>query len=97
MPTDHGHRMVRHPQIPRRRHFGWTFRGPSRVEAFKPGGDSKPGALVMCDIPLDLERRFERRWAARFSGLAKELALKGQQQHQRVHHARQKQKKNPAG
>jgi hypothetical protein len=21
----------------------------------------------MCDIPLDLERRFERRWAARFA------------------------------
>jgi hypothetical protein len=34
---------------------------------FDPGGDSKPGALVMCDIPLDLQRRFEQRWAARFS------------------------------
>jgi len=31
----------------------------------------------MCDIPLDLERRFERRWAARFSGPAKSIALKG--------------------
>jgi hypothetical protein len=38
----------------------------------------------MCDIPLDLERRFERRWAARFSGPAKEHRLEGQQQHQRV-------------
>jgi hypothetical protein len=37
----------------------------------------------MCDIPLDLERRFERRWAARFSGPAKEHRLEGQQ-HQRV-------------
>jgi hypothetical protein len=38
----------------------------------------------MCDIPLDLERRFERRWAARFSGPAKEHRLEEQQQHQRV-------------
>ena len=38
----------------------------------------------MCDIPLDLERRFERRWAARFSGPAKEHRLEGQQEHQRV-------------
>jgi hypothetical protein len=34
----------------------------------------------MCDIPLDLERRFERRWAARFSGPAKVHRLEGQQQ-----------------
>jgi hypothetical protein len=38
----------------------------------------------MCDIPLDLERRFERRWAARFSGPAKEHRLERQQQHQLV-------------
>jgi hypothetical protein len=38
----------------------------------------------MCDIPLDLERRFERRWAARFSGPAKEHRLEAQQQHQRL-------------
>ena len=39
----------------------------------------------MSDIPLDLERRFERRWAARFSNPAKEHRLKAvQQQHQRV-------------
>jgi hypothetical protein len=38
----------------------------------------------MCDIPMDLERRFERRWAARFSGPAKEHRLEEQQQHQRV-------------
>jgi hypothetical protein len=37
----------------------------------------------MCDIPMDLERRFERRWAARFSGPAQEHRLEGQQ-HQRV-------------
>jgi hypothetical protein len=37
----------------------------------------------MCDIPLDLQRRFERRWAARFSGPAKER-LEGRPQPQRV-------------
>jgi hypothetical protein len=30
----------------------------------------------MYDIPLDLVRRFERRWAARFPGLTKEHRLK---------------------
>jgi hypothetical protein len=50
----------------------------------------------MCDIPLDLERRFERRWAARFSGPAKEHRLEGQQQHQRVT-APDKAKEKPAG
>ena len=35
----------------------------------------------MYDIPMDLERRFERRWAARFSGPAKEHRLEEQQQH----------------
>src|SRR5471030_1966758 len=38
----------------------------------------------MRDIPLDLERRFEQRWAARFSGPAKEHRLEGQQRHQWV-------------
>jgi hypothetical protein len=33
----------------------------------------------MYDIPMDLERRFERRWAARFSGPAKEHRLEEQQ------------------
>jgi hypothetical protein len=50
----------------------------------------------MCDIPLDLERRFERRWAARFSGPAKEHRLEGQQQHQRVT-TPDKAKEKPAG
>jgi hypothetical protein len=31
------------------------------------GGDREAGALVMSSIPLDLERRCEQRWAARFS------------------------------
>jgi hypothetical protein len=38
----------------------------------------------MCDIPMDLERRFEWRWAARFSGAVKEHRLEEQHQHQRV-------------
>ena len=54
----------------------------------------------MCDIPLDLERRLERRWAARFSGPAKEHRLEGQQ-HQRVTAPDQSKRKtrrlNPAG
>jgi hypothetical protein len=33
---------------------------------------------------MDLERRFERRWAARFSDPAKEHRLEEQQQHQRA-------------
>jgi hypothetical protein len=56
----------------------------ARVETSNPGGDSKPGALVMCDIPVDLERRFERRWTARFSDPAKERRLETQRQHQRL-------------
>ena len=59
-------------------HFGWTFKGRHVLMCLTPGGgDSKPGALVMCDIPMDLERRFERRWAARFSGPAKDHRLRG--------------------
>ena len=38
----------------------------------------------MRDIPLELERRFEQRRAARFSGPANEHRLEGQQRHQRV-------------
>ena len=38
----------------------------------------------MCDIPMDLQRRLERRWAARFSGPAKDHRFEEQQQHQRA-------------
>jgi hypothetical protein len=54
-----------------KRHFGWTFKGPRALRPLT-GGDRDPGVLVMCSIPLDLERRFERRWAARFSGAIEE-------------------------
>ena len=42
----------------------------------------KPGGLNMADIPLDLQRRFERRWAARFvrAAAAKKQELERQDQ-----------------
>ena len=52
--------------IPRDAHFGWTFRGRRALIPLTPGGDSKPGPLVMRDIPLHIQRSFEQRWAARF-------------------------------
>jgi hypothetical protein len=45
---------------------GGPLKDPARCVAYETGGD-KPGVLVMSSIPLDLQRRFERRWAARFS------------------------------
>src|ERR1700739_1355763 len=36
----------------------------ARVEVLRPGATTR--SLVMCTIPVDLERRFEQRWAARF-------------------------------
>src|SRR5258708_3810925 len=61
-------------------------------------GDSsnhrKPG-VVMSIIPLDVQRRCERRWAARFSGVSQgQHRLEGQQQHQQLT-APRKRKKNP--
>jgi hypothetical protein len=39
----------------------------------------------MSVLPLDLERRFEQRWAARFSGVYQgQHRLEGQQQHQQL-------------
>ncbi len=43
----------------------------------------------MCDVPLDLQRRFEQRWAARFAPRAvpatpKSIALKGTGQNPRA-------------
>jgi hypothetical protein len=37
------------------------------VEVGTPGQDLEPRRRFMCDIPLDLQRRLEQRWAARFS------------------------------
>src|SRR5258708_15595740 len=63
------------------------------------GGDRGPGALVMSIIPLDLERRCEQRWAARFSAaraLQEQHRLE-RQQHQQLTAPRQSQKENPPG
>ena len=38
----------------------------------------------MSVIPLDLERRFEQRWAARFSGALQEQRRLERQQHQQL-------------
>jgi hypothetical protein len=37
------------------------------VEAVAQGQDSEPGVRVMSNIPLDIQRRCEQRWAARFA------------------------------
>jgi len=36
------------------------------VEVVTQGQDREPGVPVVSIIPLDLQRRFEQRWAARF-------------------------------
>jgi hypothetical protein len=63
-----------------RRHLGWTFKGPRALRPSRPGATADPELLVMSIIPLDLERRFEQRWAARFSGALQEHRLEGQYQ-----------------
>jgi len=37
------------------------------VEVVASGQDLEPRRWVMCEIPLDLQRKLERRWAARFA------------------------------
>jgi hypothetical protein len=50
----------------------------------------------MSVLPLDLERRFEQRWAARFSGVSQgQHRLEGQQHQQLTAPAKAKEK--PAG
>jgi hypothetical protein len=53
---------------------------------FETVGDREAGALVMSSIPLDLERRCEQRWPARFSAaraLQEQHRLE-RQQHQQL-------------
>jgi len=66
---------------------------------FETVGDREPGALVMSSIPLDLERRCEQRWAARFSAARalQEQHRRERQQHQQLTAPRQSQKENPPG
>jgi hypothetical protein len=54
------------------------------IGTFKPGGAlavnvgaiRNGGASAMCTIPLELQRRFEQRWAARFGSLVVPAAPK---------------------
>src|SRR6266403_3004802 len=64
-------------------YLGWTFKGPRALTPSRPGAAHEPRALIM-DIPLDLERRFERRWAARFCRPAAPAAPQSQPQQQQV-------------
>jgi hypothetical protein len=52
-----------------------TFKAPRALRPCRPGDGHEPGVLVM-EIPLDLERRFEQRWVARFFS-TKRIGLKG--------------------
>jgi hypothetical protein len=55
------------------------LQGSARVEAATRGRSRRAGVLVMTIIPLDLERRFEQRWAARYGQgpRRKSIELKG--------------------
>jgi len=46
-----------------------------RVEPATPGGDER-GALAMSAIPLHIQRRLDRRWAARFASPVASAARK---------------------
>jgi hypothetical protein len=52
------------------------------VEVVTLGQDREPGVPVMSLIPLDLQRRFEQRWAARFCRPAPPAAPQSQPQQQ---------------
>jgi hypothetical protein len=45
----------------------WDLSDMVSVEAVAPGQDREPGVRVMSNIPLDIQRRCEQRWAARFA------------------------------
>ncbi|MDT7813784.1 MAG: hypothetical protein QOJ42_3700 [Acidobacteriaceae bacterium] len=68
------------------------------MRSLKPRGDGKPGALVMGSIPLDLERRLEQRWTARFSGPLQKHRLEEQRQHTaQSKRQRKTRRREPAG
>ena len=52
------------------------------VEVFTQGQDREPGVPVMSIIPMDVQRRFEQRWAARFCRPASPAAPQSQPQQQ---------------
>src|SRR6267142_6989193 len=45
----------------------WGPLGHGERQGLSTGAGPRTRRWVMCDIPLDLQRRFEQRWAARFS------------------------------
>jgi hypothetical protein len=45
----------------------WDLSDIVRVEAVTPGQHRELGVRVMSNIPLDIQRRCEQRWAARFA------------------------------
>src|SRR5882757_4442278 len=66
--------------------YPWTFKPSKALGPSRPGATTEPGAWIMSIIPLDLERRCEQRWAARFSAaraLQEQHRLE-RQQHQQL-------------
>jgi hypothetical protein len=49
------------------------------VEVAASGQDLEPRRWVMCEIPLDLQRKLERRWAARFARAVRPVASNKQE------------------
>ena len=45
----------------------WDLWDTVSVKALSTGAGPRTRRWVMCDIPLDIQRRLEQRWAARFS------------------------------
>jgi hypothetical protein len=85
---------ARHVPADRPRRTSGPFLIPCRnlsdavsVEVVTLGQDRVPGVPVMSSIPLDLERRCEQRWVARFSAaraLREQHRLERQQQQQQL-------------
>src|SRR5262245_7946232 len=45
----------------------WDLSDTVSVEAIASGQDREPGVRVMSSIPLDIQRKCEQRWVARFA------------------------------
>ena len=77
---------------------GFRLGHPSRMtNRQKQGQDREPGVPAMSNIPLDLQRSCEERWAARF---LRPLASAAPQKHgdaKRSSRSWQRQKENPPG
>jgi hypothetical protein len=62
--------------------YPWTFKPSKALGPSRPGATTEPGAWIMSIVPLDLERRCEQRWAARFSRVPQEHRDTPRQQQQ---------------